>query len=546
MSVASLLSGPPGEGHGASAEVTTHKRQYPQANTRDNTTTYGYDTGQPDVDVPRNDDINAITLFSPPLSRTYFDFDGNPLSNRDGSISPARSRPVAFERGGYYAKPVPIRISKELEPLPSMLLENPINLLYFHHFLNHTARILVPHDCDQNAFRTVLPQMAVKDPNLLSLLLAFSASHRSRLLSHAEPRTRIAEWVQDVFPNLRQALASEPENITTANLTTAIMLASLEIIAPNTFEVTISWQNHLQVARQMIVGRGGLAKVSRKDKVAYFLSRWFAYLDVLGSLSGRKNDWPLSSAYWSHESVEDEEEDLQIDCFLGFTGRFNGILARIAELAKRVEPLRIDAESNEIREQWRPDADIVEEAAALKEELERSMNGVYRGCSFHHHAPSGSTCAAETGLGSAVPPDSEAEDAWDALELHATNMAFHWAGLVHLNRRILNLPSSDPAVQDAVREIVGQLYKVRRGGNAEACLVFPMFTAGVEMRWEQWEDIPVAKMKRLEELREMIAERLAALEGVGMGQVNRARTLMQKVWDTGRPWETLSSGEFFG
>jgi hypothetical protein len=29
-------------------------------------------------------------------------------------------------------------------------------------------------------------------------------------------------------------------------------------------------------------------------------------------------------------------------------------------------------------------------------------------------------------------------------------------------------------------------------------------------------------------------------------QVNKARSLMQKVWDTGKPWESLVSGEFFG
>lgn len=32
-----------------------------------------------------------------------------------------------------------------------------MNLLYFHHFIDHTARILVPHDCEKNPFRTILP-----------------------------------------------------------------------------------------------------------------------------------------------------------------------------------------------------------------------------------------------------------------------------------------------------------------------------------------------------------------------------------------------------
>ncbi len=36
-------------------------------------------------------------------------------------------------------------------------MENKMNLLYFHHFINHTARILVPHDCEKNPFRQILP-----------------------------------------------------------------------------------------------------------------------------------------------------------------------------------------------------------------------------------------------------------------------------------------------------------------------------------------------------------------------------------------------------
>ena len=76
--------------------------------------------------------------------------------------------------------------------------------------------------------------VAVKDSNLLRLLLAYSASHRARLLQHREPANRIAHWVENVFPSLRRAL--ETNQITNEGLATAIMLASLEIISPNTFE----------------------------------------------------------------------------------------------------------------------------------------------------------------------------------------------------------------------------------------------------------------------------------------------------------------------
>ena len=101
----------------------------------------------------------------------------------------------------------------------------------------------------------------------------------------------------------------------------------------------------------------------------------------------------------------------------------------------------------------------------------------------------------------------EAAYQWDSLEMAATNEAFHWAGLVHLHRRILGKPSSHADVQNAVREIFGALYKVRRGGSsAEAGLLFPMFTAGCDAQDERQ--------------RSEILERIKSVEGFGMTQVS--------------------------
>ena len=329
--------------------------------------------------------------------------------------------------------------------------------------------------------------MAVKDTNLLHLLLAYSASHRARLLKQHEPANRIALWVQDVFGTLRRALDDPTGQISNVNLATAIMLASLEIISPNTFDVPVPWQKHLNVARRMIIARGGAQSVHRKDKVSYFLSRWFAYLDVLGSLSGGKNDQPLFSGdYWVVDDL-DGEHDFQIDCLLGFTSRCVSILAKIAELARQCDNGRIDSNGN-IRGDWTPPDQTVEAASKLKYDLQEARMHRYKGCPHR-------------------PRKNATEDGWDLLEMVATNEAFHWAGLIHLNRRVLGKASSDVEVQIAVREIEGALYKVRKGGTAEACLLFPMFTAGCDaQRPDQ---------------RARIMERLRSVEGSGMTQVRQ-------------------------
>lgn len=513
MSVSSLLSGPVGissSSHTTRPSVQDWSLQSVDA--YQDARLYGIDRGLKDLDIGQNDDLRAISG-SPTVARGHFDFGA------EEALFPAEfgfgmETNPAFQNGAsYYDKPVQILIPRALEPLPPKLLENPMNLLYFHHFLNHTAGCLIPHNCSSNPFKSTLPQMAVRDDNLLNLLLAYSASHRARHLRQAEPAIRIAQWVQNIFPDLRKALDNPTAIISNANLATAIMLASLEIISPKAFGVEVPWQNHLDTARQMITARGGpqrMQTASRGDQVSTFLWSWFAYLDVLGSLSGGKAN--SSSSAWVLDYEIDAENDYSIDCILGFTSRCVHILAKIAELARISDNSRIGSDHS-IRPEWQPSEDVIARAALLEADLAASRLHPAKPC--NHMQSSG-----------------EAAYQWDRYEMAATNEAFHWAGLVHLQRRILGKPSTHPDVQNAVREIFGALYKVRRGSSAEACLLFPMFTAGCDIGDHRQ--------------REEILARVKSVERLGMTQVKKARALMERVWETGKPWETLVAGEFFG
>lgn len=117
---------------------------------------FGLDCGYPDYDLNKNDDFGAIENISS-LDVIIRDSQSSPTSTDAATGSQMPRRKPVFTAGGYYASPVEINIPRHLTPLPSTLRENPINLMYFHHFLNHTARILVPHDCEENPFISVLP-----------------------------------------------------------------------------------------------------------------------------------------------------------------------------------------------------------------------------------------------------------------------------------------------------------------------------------------------------------------------------------------------------
>jgi hypothetical protein len=347
--------------------------------------------------------------------------------------------------------------------------------------------------------------VAVGDETIMHLLLAYSAYHRARMLNQPAPANRIAIWVQDLFPKLREALTANPETISNNTLAAVIMMASLEIVSSNTFEVPVPWQSHLHMARQMISIRGWPRGMDRQDRVAYFLSRWFAYLDVVGSLSGNKNDTPLGSFYLSSENAT-ADEDYEIDCLLGFTTRCIGSLVRLSELAKQCEPQRIDEQGN-IREDWRPDPDIVYQAENIRRDLEEGLSGsiTHKGCNNRNG------------------DSSELMDSWDDAEIYATNEMFHWAGLIHLFRRVLGKPAMDAEVQHAVQEIVRLLDQVRNGSNAEACLLFPIFAAGCDAQDEGQ--------------REKIMGRLKGVEALGMYQVSLGLLLAGQVLTLSRSIE---------
>ncbi|KAI0196195.1 fungal-specific transcription factor domain-containing protein [Xylaria flabelliformis] len=518
LSVNSLLAGPANLRALYNDSAGHAKGMLPPLDTRPTSnepTFYGIDRGYQDHDLGKNDDMNAIGGTSPLLQRESLD---TPLEE-PADYSWAEfgfgidTSDTQEADGGYYSKPVSILIPQSLEPLPDRLLENPMNLL--HHFIHNTARALVPYDDPHaNPFRTILPQMAVKNDSLLALLLAYSASHRARFLNHPEPTLRIAFWVDDIFPALREALDDPAHNFSNANLATAIMLTSLEIVSPKIFGYDIPWQRHLGLAREVIMVRpGGLRGFQtnfRQDPVNSFLFSWAAYLDVIGGLTGGPKD---ASSSWIFDYELDDIDDGydEIDCIMGFTTRCCYLLAKIADLARKCDAERIGEDSN-VRENWTPSPQVAERAAVLKRAVEESMKQDPVPCKHIH----------TTG-------DVEK---WDKKEMEATNAAYHWAALVHLYRRILGRRSEDEDIQKAVENIVINLLRIRPGGTAESCLLFPMFTAGCDTQSEGH--------------RALILSRLTSAEKHGMTQVHNARRLMQRAWETKRPWETLVSTEFIG
>ncbi|KAJ5502572.1 transcriptional regulator family: Fungal Specific TF [Penicillium fimorum] len=468
------------------------------------TDNYGLDSGRPDQDLTLNNDHAAIDI----------NYALDLISSRWRNEEPAQSKASPPDPelqvqfcSGYYASPVPINVPRYLSPLPSSLLENPINLMYFHHFLNHTARMLVPHNCDNNPFISVLPSMAIGDSNLLNLLLAYSASHRARYLGHPEPANRIAHWVSNVFPTLRVALESSSEDITDSHLATAMMLLSLKIVSPGTFEVPITWKTHLKLARGLFLARSeSLAQPG--NRIGAFFARWLGYLDTIGSLSCRETGPPLMiyHSVLTACSAPGGHDELGVDCFTGFTPRTGVFLIRLARLVQECDNQRFDEMGN-FRHDWQASAEMVLEGQSLLVDINDGISESPHTIPGHHHGIESS-------------------------DMIAIEEAFQFAGILHLHRRILGSPPDSFPVKEALYKLIDALGRMRPGAATEVCSLFPIFTAGCESRDS------VQK--------ENILDRFFVLESSGMKQIQNARQLMQHCWDTNLPWIALASGQFLG
>lgn len=274
------------------------------------------------------------------------------------------------------------------------------------------------------------------------------------------PEMRMAQWAQAVFPALREGLADD-QPVSNVALTMSIMLASLEIVSPGVLGHGISWRQHLKQAGELMARRLedlNMGRFDRQhDEECLFIRSWLAHLNMLGTLSPAPRD---DTAIRIHPlNIDALIKDMdEVDCIMGFSARCARLLNHVAGMAKLCDRERIGP-NHQVLSGWVPRPKTVELALCLEQQLLESMKQSSRPCL---HVRMGNI------------------QMRDLAEMAATNEAFHWAGIVHLHRRVLGKDSSHADVQGPVQQIVQCLEQTRIGGNAETGLLFPMFTAGCE------------------------------------------------------------------
>lgn len=290
-----------------------------------------------------------------------------------------------------------------------------------------------------------------------------------------------------------------------ADLAAALLLLSLHINFPKTFRTSGPWQQHLFHARSVIASRLRVLK-DIYEEVFSFLLRWFSYLDILGRLSEPKllNDDNLAHGWLS-------ENDYDIDCVMGFTPRCANLLLKVSNLIEACRHERMGLDDND-RPSWRPSNSLVDIVNTLYSNIEIARNDPRNQVS--------AKCYSKSNI-------------WNTFgELATINKTYYWAGIILIHHHIPNEDLWYRDVQIECRITLSLLLSTSSSRNTDVRFLFPKFIAGTEVRDP--------------EFRTYLWQHLMTTKGLGIAQLPEAREIMKRVWETGRPWDTMVSGEFFG
>lgn len=276
---------------------------------------------------------------------------------------------------------------------------------------------------------------------------------------------RLAGWAQAVFPALRESLLNDSALVSDVTLAMAVMLVALEIMSPGAFGQGISWREHIAHARGLLAKRLDKTLDAAGEGI-WFIQSWLGYVDVMGSLMAgpRFDSTYKAQTYFTLTEPSKSADDLdEIDCMMGISVKCARLLGQVAELAKQCqgERFRLDGK---LLHGWAPQPTAIKQALSLEQHLMESLRQSSRPCT-HVRASH--------------------MNMRDLAEMAAMNEAFHWAGLIHVHRRVLGRASSHPDIQGHVLKMMQCLDQVRAGGAAETRCLFPIFTAGCEAANEE-------------------------------------------------------------
>lgn len=412
----------------------------------------------------------------------------NTPTSQDGSTPPGDDDgyDAAERRTESSASDSPCDLARD--PAPSRLWGG-LERILLRYFLDHVAPICGILQQDGTRFCSVLLPMAFIDPSLLHALFSYASAHLAHFDAASAPTIPVTpqarlEFESQVTTGLAEAITRNAVSETT--VASALVISTAEVIGGDTSR----WLLHLEGAGHLINHLGPSKLLQTTDGA--FLLRYFAYHDIMASLSTRRRTM-VDGAYW----VQDFNATVRsADSFVGLAHHIFRHLAAACDFI-------VDT----------ADFDLSQSPDRRAKEILRAedMAQALRLQDLHIQV-------------------DQADSHTDALIHHAE--AFRFAALFYLYRHILRFSDAGAVyrlrMQDCVTRILHHVAQVRSNLCLEIGLLFPLFMAGIGGSDDAGSI-------------EYVQDRLTCIEAwTKFRHVARARELLQMLWDSGRTdWEVM-------
>lgn len=496
------------------------------------------------------------------LHSEYLNKENSNNGNIDGEIS--QSSLILADGSPLHPPKPPQFISRDFDhiplsafqlpsPLPDILLNTPHYLELFEFYMKKTAYLLVPLPRElfsNNPFCWRFGQMALVCPSLLHLLLAFSSNHRTMIAAQkiqSEPPPLEEPWslgfsaesslvsfgdvgagniltnklLMKTFSKLLEDITDERRRKSDSTLATIMMLAAFDIFFSDKRR---KWRAHVNGAGNLIMERlysSNCNMLTLQDTIEqndlFFLTRWFSYVDIIGSLSSTsrvitteklqaikyKSKFTDPSVLYSRRiSLSDLEPG---------TGLEHTVLAYLADVSSLIKDKEGKQDESGIesisQEMLSRVLELDYEITIYLENSELERNQIYK--KYYSQKP------------------------WEEYKkyhiLRITNLIFGLTGSYQLKRRVLNLPLESKIVRDLLIRITELVDKyVPLAASSTSCLSFCLFSCGSDLLHNS-----------MAKYRPIYLRRIEALNNEGVNCAAMAKNIMNKCWKFKKNWWDL-------
>lgn len=483
--------------------------------------------------------------------RHYIDVENNNSENKDVSnndtfqFSPETPLVIAPE-----FDQIPLSAFQLPSPLPDILLNTPHYLDLFEFYMRNTSYLLVPLPRElysNNPFCWRFGQMALASPTLLNLLLAFGANHRAMiaaqkaqlelppleepwnvessnesslaLVSDTGADNALAnELLIKTFKKLLEDLVDEQKRTSDCTLATVMMLAAFDIFFSDRRR---KWRAHVNGAGRLIMERLCSSNCitlalegNMEQNDLFFLTRWFSYVDIIGSLSStsrvitteklqaikyKSQVTDPTVLYWNRVNLSDLEPG---------TGFEYVVLSYLADVSSLIK----EKESNQDKSDME---NLPQEILLRVLELDYDINIYLRDSEKQRDQ---------------IYEEYYSQKPWREYKryhiLRITNLIFGLTGSYQLKRRVLSLPLESKIVRDLlirITELVDE--NVPLAASSTSCLSFCLFSCGADLLNDS-----------MAQYRPIYMQRIEALNEAGVNCAAMAKNIMEKCWKFKKNW----------